>query len=245
MKTKWLILFFILNVATFFAQQTDSIQNFKPSKTCHFKFFIVPTALISSGFLLLHTNENQHLQTEIRTIFGQDFQTKIDNYTQFVPLVQVYGGRYLGFKPQNNVLHQSINLAVANLIMGTVVGTMKHSFSAQRPDASNNLSFPSGHTATAFTNASILFYEYKDSNLWYASSGYLFATATGLLRIANNKHYTSDVLTGAGIGMGIGLAVSYWNPFKSLQFHKNKKTQALLYPQVGTQYGLGLLIRMP
>jgi hypothetical protein len=38
------------------------------------------------------------------------------------------------------------------------------------------------------------FQEYKDSNLWYASSGFVFATATAILRIANNKHYSSDVL---------------------------------------------------
>jgi membrane-associated phospholipid phosphatase len=41
------------------------------------------------------------------------------------------------------------------------------------------------------------FQEYKDSNLWYA--GFVFATATAILRIANNKHYSSDVLAGAGI----------------------------------------------
>lgn len=82
------------------------------------------------------------------------------------------------------------------------------------------MSFPSGHTSIAFTNAALLYYEYKDSNVWYASSGFLFATATGVLRIANNKHYTSDVLAGAGIGFASGLIVSYWNPFKSVTFGK-------------------------
>jgi membrane-associated phospholipid phosphatase len=38
--------------------------------------------------------------------------------------------------------------------------------------------------------------EYKDSNLWYASSGFVFAITTAILRIANNKHYSSDVLAG-------------------------------------------------
>jgi hypothetical protein len=49
-----------------------------------------------------------------------------------------------------------------------------------------------------FTNAiPLLFQEYKDSNLWYASSGFVFQPQ--LSRIANNKHYSSDVLAGAGI----------------------------------------------
>jgi membrane-associated phospholipid phosphatase len=40
--------------------------------------------------------------------------------------------------------------------------------------------------------------------LWYAS-GFVFATATAILRIANNKHYSSDVLAGAGIGLLSGI----------------------------------------
>ena len=86
-----------------------------------------------------------------------------------------------------------------------IVKTMKHTFKEERPDGSNQFSFPSGHTATAFTNAAVIFYEYKDANIWYASSGFLFAATTGFLRIANNKHYTSDVLAGAGIGIGVDL----------------------------------------
>ena len=119
---------------------------------------------------------------------------------------------------------------------------MKRTFKEERPDLSDTESFPSGHTALAFTNASLLYFEYKDSNIWYASSGFLFASATGFLRIANNKHYTSDVLAGAGIGLGVGFAISYWNPFQSMIFGK-KKTHAILFPQIGNQYGIGLLIR--
>ena len=128
--------------------------------------------------------------------------------------------------------------------MGTAVFTLKYAVGEERPDHSDNFSFPSGHTATAFTNAALLFYEFKDSNLWYASSGFLFATATGALRIANNKHYTSDVLAGAGIGMATGIIVSYWNPFKSMTFGKNKKTSAFIYPQIGNQIGMGAIVRL-
>lgn len=91
-------------------------------------------------------------------------------------------------------------------------------------------------------NSDIQSYTNLNTNIWYASSGFLFATTTGFLRIANNKHYTSDVLTGAGIGIGVVLAVSYWSPFKSVSFGKNK-THALIYPQIGTNYGIGLLIK--
>lgn len=240
MKNKLLI------VLTFFlslngnAQQKDSISSIKDNVS--YKHFIIPAALISSGLLLKNAPMNKNLQGDLRAILGTDFHTKADNYLQYEAVLQIYGGRYLGFKPKNDFLHQTINIAISNAIMGGIVQTMKHTIKEERPDGSDEFSFPSGHTGTAFTNASLLFYEYKDVNIWYASSGYLFATATGFLRIANNKHYTSDVLAGAGIGTAVGLAVSYWCPFKSVTFGKNK-THALIYPQIGTNYGVGLLIK--
>ena len=225
------------------AQVIDSTSIAKSHDKLALKQFVVPAVLITSGALLLHTQANQNIQNDIRNQFGSDFHTSVDNYIQLAPVAQIYAGKYLGFKPKNDFVHQTINIAVANAIMGTVITVMKHSFQEERPDGSNNLSYPSGHTATAFTNASLLFYEYKDANLWYASSGFLFATATGVLRIANNKHYASDVLTGAGIGTAVGLLVSYWHPFQSFSLSKSKKTTALVYPQIGNQLGLGLVVQ--
>ena len=242
MKIKLLIAFTFFVFFNGNAQQKDTIYSINSIDKLSYKHFIIPATLITSGLVLKNAPMNKSLQGDIRKILGTDFQTKIDNYLQFEPILQIYGGRYLGFKPKNDYLHQTINIAISNAIMGVIVQTMKHTFKEQRPDGSDQLSFPSGHTATAFTNASLLFYEYKDANIWYASSGFLFATTTGLLRIANNKHYTSDVLAGAGIGIGVGLAVSYWSPFKSVTFGKNK-THAFIYPQIGTNYGMGLLIK--
>jgi len=240
MKIKLLIALAFLLSLNGNAQQKDSISSFKDELS--YKHFIIPAALISTGLLLKNAPMNKNLQGDFRAILGTDFHTKVDNYIQYEAVLQIYGGRYLGFKPKNDFLHQTINIAISNAIMGGIVQTMKHTFKEERPDGSDKFSFPSGHTATAFTNASLLFYEYKDANIWYASSGFLFATATGFLRIANNKHYTSDVLAGAGIGTAVGLAVSYWSPFKSVTFGKNK-THAFIYPQIGENYGIGLLIK--
>lgn len=236
----------LLIVLTFFlslngnAQQKDSISSIKYELS--FKDFIIPATLISGGLLLKKSPINKNLQGDFRAVLGTDFDTKTDNYLQYEAVLQIYGGRYLGFKAKNDFLHQTINILISNAIMGGIVQSLKHTFKEVRPDGSDQFSFPSGHTATAFTNASLLFYEYKDVNIWYASSGFLFATTTGFLRIANNKHYTSDVLAGAGIGIGVGLAVSFWSPFKSVTFGKNK-THAFIYPKIGTNYGMGLLIK--
>lgn len=243
-RNKFTIILLCLLLWNAKAQTSDTISRPSSQKDkLSYKQLIAPAALIASGSLLLNTELNQNLQKNTRNLFGEDFHTEIDNIFPFVPVAQIYGGRLIGLKPKNDLLHQTTNIATANTISLIVVESLKHITKQERPDHSDNQSFPSGHTAIAFTNASLLFYEYKDSNIWYASSGYLFATATGFLRIANNKHYTSDVLAGAGIGLAAGTLVSYWNPFKNFNLNKNKKATSFVYPQIGKQqYGIGLFI---
>ncbi len=234
-----LALFFIGN-----AQTQDSIRSLKIKEKLSYKQFIAPALLITSGALMINSALNDDLQTNANRFFGEDFQTRADDFLPFVPVGQIYLGKTFGFTPKNNFKQQTINIVVANAIGAAVFTTLKYTVNEERPDQSDDLSFPSGHTSIAFTNAALLYYEYKDSNLWYASSGFLFATATGILRIANNKHYTSDVLAGAGIGLASGMLVSYWNPFKSLTFGKKNKSTAFVYPQIGSQIGMGALIQL-
>lgn len=244
MKTKILSLTFSFLVFIGSAQTQDSISIPKSKEKVCYKQFIAPAALITAGSLLLNTALNDDLQSNANRFFGEDFNTSADDFLPFVPVAQIYLGRSFGFKPKNDFQHQTINIIVANAIGATLFTSLKYTVKEERPDQSDDLSFPSGHTSISFTNAALLYYEYKDSNLWYASSGFLFATATGVLRIANNKHYTSDVLAGAGIGLASGLVVSYWNPFKSVTFGKKNKTTAFVYPQIGSQIGLGALIHL-
>lgn len=243
MKTKLLTLVFTILVFMGNAQSSDTLVSIKNQEKLSYKKFIAPIALVSTGALLLNSKLNMDLQTNAGNFFGANFQTSVDDLLPFVPVGQIYLGKYLGFKPKNDFQHQTISIIIANGIMGLAVLAMKHSFTTERPDGSDRFSFPSNHTSTAFTNAALLYYEYKDSNLWYASSGFLFATATGILRIANNKHYTSDVLSGAGIGIASGMLVSYFNPFKSVSFGKNKKTSAFIYPQIGNTIGMGMVLQ--
>ncbi len=244
MKTKLITLFFLLLVFMVNAQTKDTIAAIKNKDKISCKQFIAPVALITAGTLLLNSVLNDDLQSNANNFFGEDFDTSADNFLPFVPVAQIYFGKSFGFKPKNDSQHQTINIAIANVMAVSVTEILKRSVKKERPDQSDDLSFPSGHTTVAFTNAALLYYEYKDSNLWYASSGFLFASATGILRVANNKHYTSDVLAGAGIGLASGLIVSYWNPFKSVTFGKKKKTTAFVYPQIGSQIGLGALIQL-
>ena len=78
-------------------------------------------------------------------------------------------------------------------------------------DPDNNLSFYSGHSALAFstvaaagTVASLRGYR---SAPWVWGVGLVGAAAVGYFRIAADKHYLTDVLTGAAIGTVVGIAV--------------------------------------
>jgi membrane-associated phospholipid phosphatase len=78
----------------------------------------------------------------------------------------------------------------------------------------NNLSFFSGHTSLTFsmavasgTVASLRGYRGAPV-VWI--TGLALAGTTGYLRIAADKHYFTDVLTGAVVGSFVGFAVPYW-----------------------------------
>lgn len=68
-------------------------------------------------------------------------------------------------------------------------------------------SFPSGHAALAFSTATTLALDYPK---WYViAPAYLWAGSVGYSRLYLGKHYPSDVLGGAVIGIGSGY-LSHW-----------------------------------
>jgi membrane-associated phospholipid phosphatase len=75
---------------------------------------------------------------------------------------------------------------------------LKYSVQRERPDGSNQHSFPSGHTASAFATASVLqqSYGWKVGTVAYLVAGYV-----GSARMVHNRHYLSDVAFGAAIGI--------------------------------------------
>lgn len=130
------------------------------------------------------------------------FKTKIDDYTQFSPYVLMVGMKAAGVKGRSDWPRFLLSTALSNAVMATAVNATKYSVKELRPDNSTRNSFPSGHTATAFVAATILHKEYGlTRSPWYSVGGYTVATATGIMRVLNNRHWISDVMAGAGIGI--------------------------------------------
>lgn len=85
---------------------------------------------------------------------------------------------------------------------------LKVTVKAERPDGSDDQSFPSGHTSTAFQAASFIRKRYG----WqYAAPAYAAASYVGWSRVDAERHYTRDVLAGAVIGIvGAELLTTRW-----------------------------------
>ena len=78
----------------------------------------------------------------------------------------------------------------------------------QGPGTSNSqYSFPSGHTAAAFSIATTFATEYGDVP-GVAPGAYALAALTGLSRIYNNQHWASDVFIGGALGYFTAKAVA-------------------------------------
>lgn len=225
-----------------FAQKADSLKNnnFKQDKISpdnsyykpKFEAFIIPATFIGYGLISLSDNNAiRRLDWSTKRELQEDhplFAAHIDNYLQFVPAAAVYVLNLAGLKGKHSLIDATGLYIMSVGIMGVTVQSLKTTTHRWRPDNSANDSFPSGHTANAFAAAEFLNQEYKEVSPWYGYSGYMVATATGVLRMYNNKHWVSDVVAGAGIGI-LSTKLSYilYPKIKSLILGKNAQNYNL------------------
>lgn len=96
-----------------------------------------------------------------------------------------------------------VNHARALIYTTGITQAIKVTVHQQRPDNSDAYAFPSGHTSSAFATATSLSYAYG----WKAGvPSFAMATFTGLSRISADKHWASDVVAGAFLGVIWGRA---------------------------------------
>ncbi|GEP91203.1 PAP2 superfamily protein [Chitinophaga terrae (ex Kim and Jung 2007)] len=219
--------------STVLAQAADSIKPAKDSSyqinkeqfkqltrteslECTLTGVLVPAAMVGYGFYALNNptlrDVNHHTKGWFKEIPNNtDFRprTKIDNYLQVAPVAAVYILNMAGVKGKHNLRDRSILLGMSALLTSGAVVGIKNWTNEQRPNQQDWLSFPSGHTATAFAAAEFMWQEYKDVSPWIGMTGYIAAATTGALRMYNNKHWLSDVVAGAGLGI-LSTKAAYW-----------------------------------
>ena len=196
-------LFFTLNKT--YAQ--DSISQ-KEIKETHYKEFYIPAGLMLSG-ILLNGDGEKDIKNQIKDFRNEiipNFNSKVDDYAQYIPFVMAYTLDFTGMKSQNNLRNKTIILLRGQIINLSTLYILKTTLNETRPNG-GSYSFPSGHTANVFAGATFLATEYKEYE-WVPYVAYGVASGVGIMRIANNKHYISDVLFGAGLGI-LSMNLSY------------------------------------
>jgi len=129
-------------------------------------------------------------------------------------------GIYALIKKDQPLLKDAVYIGTTVIEALGVTYGLKYAFDRQRPyekypgklnpiNPEDSPSFPSGHTAAAFSLATSLSITYPK---WYViAPSAVWACGVGFARMNQGVHYPSDVLTGAAIGVGCAFANVYIN----------------------------------
>ena len=159
----------------------------------------VPIMLFIGGAVTWNYRKDIH---DFRNRYLPDFHSNYDDYLQYGPAITALGLNLSGVKGRHQFGRATVNYAYSTAISSIVVRILKLSTHVLRPDGSAYNSFPSGHTTTAFMSATFLHKEYGQYvDPRYSILGYTMAIGTGIGRQTNDRHWISDVLVGAGIGI--------------------------------------------
>ncbi|MDR1779187.1 MAG: phosphatase PAP2 family protein [Tannerella sp.] len=214
-------------------------QQFRATK------FVIPAICITYG-LIARFNEtpvrrfDKYIGREVDEHIHRAY--RMDDYLQYTPAMAVYGIDFLpGVQAKHNFRDRTLVMATSYLATLALVQISKFQIDELRPNGRAHNSFPSGHTAVAFTGAHILFREYNEASPWISVAGYAVATATGAMRVVNKAHWLNDVVTGAGVGIlsaEIGyLMLPVWHRLFGLD-----DSSVLIMPSVSTQgAGAGMI----
>ena len=172
---------------------------------------ITPSALIATGTAISFSPLHASIDAPIHTWLQRDGHQRyeIENGIQYIPSASVLLLKACGLKSQHS-WRDLVCLEAGSAILAFAINTsIKHTMDVERPYDGVYNSFPSGHTATAFVGAEILRREYGKEYPGIAIAGYSIATGVGIMRMYNNRHWASDVLAGAGVGI-LSASIMYW-----------------------------------
>lgn len=182
-------------------------------------------------FLYFNTKEIAQFDYQMSQFFGDNKVIGLFHYlgeTKFIVFITLILIVYLWFRLKN---YRGMLFVVLSIGFGNVLNQMlKKWVERERPDVPQQLetfSFPSGHAMVGllclFTIAYFLT-EHQSSKLnriliWIVT---IFITVmVGLSRIAEHRHFASDVLAGWMIGYSWFVIVALWYEYRNRVFKKH------------------------
>ena len=121
-----------------------------------------------------------------------------ETWMQFTPAVFHLGAAELGLKCESSFAERAVTATLAYGTEAIICFTLKSLIREERPDGSRFNSFPSAHTAAAFTGAELIRGDYGNGpgSAFYAGGIYVAA-----MRVQHQRHWWWDTVAGAGIGV--------------------------------------------
>ncbi len=132
-----------------------------------------------------------------------------DNILQYTPYAAVFTLKACGVDNSHTWPQLTANAVTSLAVSAGVTYALKCSINEWRPDRSDRRSFPSGHSAVAFSGATVLHHEFGHVSPWLSVGGYAVATLTAVDRVRRDRHHWHDVAAGAGIGI-LSTELSYF-----------------------------------
>ncbi len=178
-----------------------NISNPLPDNKINLHQFILPASLITIGAFANNDNDliNNYAIKAERDENYPHFQTSVDDYLQFAPIVAGYGFAFTS-QPKNLWTYTK-QVVFTEIIICVSVPPIKKLSKVPRPDTGAYNAFPSGHTSQAFASATLFADNFAQHKPLLKILAYTSASAVGVLRVMNNRHWTSDVIAGAGFGI--------------------------------------------
>ncbi|MCL1933239.1 MAG: phosphatase PAP2 family protein [Candidatus Azobacteroides sp.] len=217
-----------------YGQTVDSIPKKRTVKATEIIGIALPVVMITYGFISLdNDNEIRQIDYNVNNSIERNnlvWHTNVDNYVQYVPAVAAYTMKFCKVESTHGLLDMTILYGLSNLLSSGITHGLKTYIKRDRPNTVTR-SFPSGHAQTAFVAAEFLHQEYKDQSVWISVGGYSAATFVGIARIYKKKHWVSDVVAGAGIGILSTKGVYWVYPYLKKAFGKKDKSfQTFIFP---------------
>lgn len=208
-------------------------------KNCNWKHsLVIGGVLVGDGiFLLLDRNIDDFFfkhtgkSMEFLEVHGE----RVGSGLYTFPLVAAAG--ITGAIIKDDRLKRASLLTCKSLAISSLtVNALKHTVGRDRPSSNDSLatpykfwgikesgshkSFPSGHTITAFSIASMFAIEYSDKPV-VPIIAYTVAATAPLARMIGHRHWSSDVFISAAMGYGISHLIYKLNNWQ-IKYHKKK-----------------------
>jgi membrane-associated phospholipid phosphatase len=153
-----------------------------------------------------------HHDDDVHEHFANEGEPNYHEVVDALPSAFVFGGMWFAAKLAHNEEARWESLAMRRAIVLETIGSeaLKVAFRRKRPGpgvpadhwAGGGLSFPSGHTATAFAIGTVLAESGDDKHRWLRRVlGYGLGVTSAYLRVDHDAHWLSDTVAGAALGV--------------------------------------------